>query len=356
MSAVERPREARGLYLSFPPSLALSLRSSSADLYAEAVLREAERRAADGGEGGAFVAWMAGGEPWRLGDRSLSSLFRELARFFPPAPRVERSIEWFVGEAVPERLVPLHESGFDRICLTGKTRAVGYRPVGDAAGLREAVRAARAAGFRRVALDMDPAGGAAGSIGPAVAAAAGPDHVSLVETPDESFPEERWIADYEKSLRILEGAGLLRYEVALFAKPGCRSVGLGLIAAGGSRVGLGAGAVSAGAREITRNEPDPDRYARIVGEGGDPVVLRDPRKEEDRLRERVFHGVRRIGGIHVGALERRFGAMRTRDLERRALPLFRAGLLRRAGSRLVPTDAGLLTAEGVARELLGEGV
>jgi oxygen-independent coproporphyrinogen-3 oxidase len=164
-----------------------------------------------------------------------------------------------------------------------------------------------------------------------------------------AFPEEEESIAQARAVRgALRRAGLRRYEISNFARPGRESLHNGLYWSGESYLGLGAGAVgcrrdaSGGLREA--NHRDWRTWIAAV-EGG-----RLPTGEEDRFdaqadaNERRMLGLRTVAGIPVEWI----------DPGRRheVAPLLRARLAVLRRGRLVLTSRGMELHSAIAERLM----
>jgi oxygen-independent coproporphyrinogen-3 oxidase len=148
----------------------------------------------------------------------------------------------------------------------------------------------------------------------------------------------------------LAAAGLERYEVSNFARPGSRSRHNQAYWANADYLGLGPGAASSrdGLRWVEREEPRAWIAAARAGAGVRRMVERVAPAQ--RLLESVAVGLRTRDGVRVAELERRFGAgWRPRVLPAAQL-LLDAGVLR-LDETLQLAPAELARADAVARAL-----
>jgi oxygen-independent coproporphyrinogen-3 oxidase len=163
-----------------------------------------------------------------------------------------------------------------------------------------------------------------------------------------TFPGEEEALAQARAVRLaLRRAGLRRYEISNFARPGFASIHNGLYWAGESYLGLGAGAVgclrdaAGGLREA--NHRDWRTWLADVDTG------RLPTAEEDRFdaaagrNERLMLGLRTTAGIPLDALD---DAQRAEAalLLRRRLAVIRSG-------RLVLTSRGMEIHSGISERL-----
>jgi oxygen-independent coproporphyrinogen-3 oxidase len=164
-----------------------------------------------------------------------------------------------------------------------------------------------------------------------------------------AFPDEEESIAQARAVRgALRRAGLRRYEISNFARPGRESVHNGLYWSAASYLGLGAGAVGCrrgadgGLREA--NHRDWRTWIAAV-EGG-----RLPTGEEDRFdvqanaNERLMLGLRTVAGIPVEWID----ASRSHELG----PLLRSRLALLRRGRLVLTSRGMELHSAIAERLM----
>ncbi len=221
-------------------------------------------------------------------------------------------------------------------------------------------RSARRAGFDALAVDLmiGVPGETPGAVDRTLEAllSIGPDHVSAYFLENvEGLPlakalerhpvdEDAAVESYERVRTALEAAGLARYEISNFARPGkeCRHnlkywryepyIGLGPSAC--SHLGLSRWC----------NTPSLEGWAGAVGRG-------EPSREETieltparAAREALIFGLRLVRGIDVADLETRTGVNVCGLYAREIDELASDGLLVRAGARLwIPADKLLVS-------------
>ena len=197
-----------------------------------------------------------------------------------------------------------------------------------------------------------------------------PPHVSAYAlTYEEATPYFAWRAkgrlapvaeDDEAAMAevvidALEAAGLARYEISSFARPGWESRHNLAYWDGSDYLGVGAGAHSFAATPAPgrrfANERLPARYVAAVAATGTAVASDERLTETQARAEFCFTGLRQVAGIDTAAFRARFGC----DLDA-AFPhvarLVADDLLERAGGRLRLTPRGLRFADTVAAKFL----
>jgi oxygen-independent coproporphyrinogen-3 oxidase len=340
--------------------------------YLEALLRELEARR------GAFAGrrleslYLGGGTPSLLAPDSVARLVAAVRTAFPgPAP-VEVTLEANPGSLERERLPGFRSAGVDRISVgiqsfdDATLRRLGRAHRGEEG--RRTLRACREAAFEALSLDLILA--APGQTPELLAAdleqalAFEPEHVSAYELTIEAgtpfalarrrgqlrLPDEeaaiRLLAQAE---RALEGAGLRRYEISSYARPGREAVHNRRYWQRRPVLGLGVGAVSSdppgpgqpfGAR---RSNPC-DLEAWLAGEGAQVEVL----GAESARGEAVFLGLRQLAGLEAAPFAAEFGAPPRAFFAAPIAELVGAGLLAESpAGDLALTSRGRLLSDSV---------
>jgi len=213
--------------------------------YLAALLRELQgRRGACAGRSLATI-YLGGGTPSLLRPETLARIIAALRAAFPGAPG-EITLELNPGTLECGRLPGFRAAGVSRLSIGVQSfDAAVLRRLGrahPAADCHRTLRAARAAGFRHLSLDLifgAPGQTLADVLRDAEAALAhGPEHISTYAlTVEPGTPLARAVAEGRVLLpgddacaemmfalaRRLEAAGLRRYELSSFARPGCES-------------------------------------------------------------------------------------------------------------------------------------
>ncbi|MFP3914911.1 MAG: radical SAM family heme chaperone HemW [Actinomycetota bacterium] len=339
-------------------------RDDMADRYLAAVQAEI---AGAGGWRPLEAVFVGGGTPSRFGSPRLAALVSALEERFGVAPDAEVTLEANPEDWTPALAAELVAAGYTRVSFgaqsfdSGVLAALGRR---HAPGrIADAVAQARAAGFASINLDL--IFGTPGeslecweeTVGAALELPV--DHVSCYAlTVERGTPLGRAVAGgaaapdpdlqadmYRAADHHLTRAGMVRYEVSNWAKPGhaCRYNLAVWAQAEYEAFGNGAHGYRLGAR--FRNHRRLEAYLGRVESG------RSPRAGSDRLEgweaevDRIFVGLRRAAGVPVGP---GVDALVTSPDGAR---LIEAGLIHVRDGRLVVLDP-LLTDE-VERAVLG---
>ena len=322
--------------------------------------------------------YLGGGTPSLLSAEAVARLLEAAARSFGLEPDAEVTIEANPAGLTVDRLAGFRAAGVTRLSIGAQSFTPAHlRTLGrdhDTADIAAAVAAARAAGFDNVSLDLiyGVPGGTVAEWEADVAAALAlrPPHVSAYAlTYEEATPFFAWRAkgrlapvgeDDEASMAevvvdALEAAGLARYEISSFARPGYESRHNLAYWDGTDYLGIGAGAHSFAATPSPgrrcANERLPARYAAAVAATGTAVASEEWLTEAQARAEFCFTGLRQVAGIDTAVFRRRFGC----DVDA-AFPhvarLLADDLLQRDGGRLRLTARGLRFADTVAAKFL----
>jgi len=374
-----------GLYLHLPfcrrrcPYCAFAAVAGAEHLipaYLTALRRELARRAPAWQGRTLQSIYCGGGTPSLIPAEELTALVADCRRTWAAeAEALEATVEVNPATVDGAALSILRRGGVNRLSIgvqslhDDELRTLGR--LHDAATAVATVRQARAAGFDNLGIDLIfglPGQTAAQwreTLQRAIELA--PEHISLYElTIEENTPfaarqtqstlalppEEEVLAMMELSETLLPAAGLLRYEIANYARPGRESRHNRSYWQNGDYLGLGASAVSCLDGRRWSNERDPARYCEILQAGDDPLVDEETLPTEARFRETVMLGLRTIAGVDLTELQRRFGLNARSYYGDTLNALLRQGLLEQAGPRLRLTRAGLPLANRVMAELI----
>lgn len=340
--------------------------------YVAALRADLRRIAASGPPGGAQwpefgSIFVGGGTPTMLPAADLAGVLRLVAEVLPVAPDAEVTVEANPETVTEEGMSTLLEAGMNRLSMGAQSfaphvlAALGRRH--DAERPLRALASARAAGVRRVNLDLIY--GTPGERDEDWQASletvleAGVAHVSayaltvepateyaariragLAVSPDEDVQADR-MAEAD---RALTAAGLRRYEVSNWARPGeeCRH---NLVYwRGGDWLGIGAGAHGHWAGRRWWSLRSPARYADAALAGQDTTAGDETLDEPGRRTERLMLGLRLAEGVEVAAVE----PVDLTQIRR----LGDAGLVEVEGGRLRLTDEGWPLANAITLRLL----
>jgi putative oxygen-independent coproporphyrinogen III oxidase len=314
------------------------------------------------------TVFFGGGTPTLLSPADLGSILAAVADEFGLVPGAEITTESNPDSVGPAELDALVAAGLNRISF-GMQSAVDHvlhtlDRTHDPRRVPDVVRAARAAGFGQVSLDL-----IYGTPGESIAdwetsldaaLACEPNHVSAyslivedgtalarrVRRGELKLPDEDDLADkYLLTDERLSAAGFEWYEVSNWARgevARCRH-NLGYWR-GADWWGAGPGAHSHVGGVRWWNVKHPAAYADRLAAGTSPAHGRELLDAETRRVERVLLELRLLEGLAIDVLDAA-GREAVPDVLERQLAV-------REGDRLVLTREGRLMADGVVRELL----
>ena len=388
--------EAVGLYVHFPfcsvhcpyCDFAVDARPEIPhDRYADAVVAEIARRAswfgADGGAPPLVSIYFGGGTPGLWRPDALARVIEAARQAFGLSAaalgRLEVTVEANPGEVDEARARAWRQAGVNRLslgvqALDDRLLAALGRNHGAAAGA-EAVRAARAAGFDNLSVDLmfglpgqtfDDWQRAIDGV-----LALGPEHVSAYALTIERgtpfgararkgelvVPDDEAAAAMQETVRdALAAAGFAQYEVSSHARSGRRAVHNGLYWTGAPYLGVGASAASFrpladGTGWRFSNPRATDTYLKAAVTGNPPPAQAERRLAPDLENEAVWLALRTTDGLERARHARHFGADPTIGREAELAVCAARGWLIVTPETLRPTPAGLLFADEVAARL-----
>ena len=347
------------------------------EAYGEALLEELRGRLAQAPWKDATVrtVFFGGGTPSIVNPSMIEAVLsgaRAMAgpRFTPREVTLEANPEGLA----PDKLRAWRRAGIDRLSLGAQSfQEAHLRFLGRshrAAGIRDAVRAAREAGFTNLSLDLifGMPGQTPGQLDDDLdqALALGPEHLScygLTAEPATRFGREvragRHALPGEETQALLftrigerlAEAGLPRYEISNFARPGFESMHNRHYWRRGSYLGIGTGAHSFLGRADGGlrwwNLRDHRRYIAAAREGKSCEEGSERLGPEDARREWVFLRLRDVEGFTGRAFRETFGEDPAEAFPGVVPALMEEGLVRARGERITLTDRGLLLSDEV---------
>lgn len=318
--------------------------------------------------------YVGGGTPTRLSPEMLDRLCAEVLRWHPLAAGYEWTVEANPGDLDRDRLDVLLRWGVNRLSLGGQSFRVDKLKLLErshaAADIQEAVEQARTREMQ-VALDLIFAAPgetlAQWKDDLSRAVQLEPDHISTYGLTYErgtrfwsrlqhgeiaAVGEELEREMYLTAIDTLADAGYEHYEISNFARFGMRSrhneaywLGREYYAAG-----PGAARYIAGVRQT--NHRSTSTYLRRVLDGKSPVAETEHLNDEQRAREALVFGLRRIEGLEREEFSRRVGY----DIDQLAGTTIHRfvkwGLLEDDGSRVRLTREGVLVSDSLWPDLL----
>ncbi len=330
--------------------------------YTEAVVRDLERAAAGLGDREIATVFFGGGTPSLFPAESIAAILAAAARCLPVAAGAEVTLEANPGALELGDLGAFRDAGVNRLSLGVQSfsadalAALGrVHGPGDA---RAAAGAVPAAGLGRLNLDLMyalPGQTTEEAVADVRAALSlGPEHIShyqLTLEPNTLFharppvlpDEDAAAAMQEATATALASAGMRRYEVSAWSRPGAECRHNLNYWRYGDYLGVGAGAhgkltwPEAARVERIRRLRHPEAYMAAA----DPVETREDVSPADRIFEFMLNALRLVEGFDTALFERRTGVP-ARGLAPAVDRAVQRGLLEpRNGPGWRPTPRGL---------------
>ncbi len=334
----------------------------SLELYVDGVIREMELRAELLlGRVAGRTLYLGGGTPSLLPPELVARFITTARERYGLAPDAEITLEANPGTVTPESLAGFRAAGVNRLSLgiqsfDDRMLALLGR-VHTAAEARQAVAAARGAGFDNLGIDLIHS--LPGQTSNAwreelrQLLELGPEHISaygltleegtplhrLGEEGGVSLPDDEVGAlMYGMTAEVLGAAGYEQYEIANFSRPGRRSRHNQVYWQRESCLGFGAAAHS-----FLRTPPfgrrwhnplDPATYLRILGTDGVTEEESAVLSRGDAMSESFFLGLRMTDGVDTERFREEFGVAVEEVYGEEIDDLLGAALLQRHGSRL----------------------
>jgi oxygen-independent coproporphyrinogen-3 oxidase len=318
--------------------------------------------------------FFGGGTPTQLTMALLQQTIATAKRWFPLAPGYEFTVEANPADMNAEMCELLAGAGVNRLSLGGQSFDAGKLSVLERDHspdeLRRAFQIARQ-WFGSVSLDLIFAvpGESLETWESDLQAAfeLSPDHVSTYGLTFERgtdfwnrlstgelgrSDEETERAMYLMAIDTLGSAGFEHYEVSSFARPGhrCRHNQVYWCGAGYFAAGPGAARYVDGRREI--NHRSTTTYLKRVLAGQSPVTEQEMLSPEERARETLVFGLRRLAGVNRQEFQLQTGYVLD-ELGGQALSrMVGGGLLLDDGTHVRLSREGLLVSDAMWPELL----
>lgn len=321
--------------------------------------------------------FVGGGTPSVLGPELLASLLAEIRRGLTlHQEEIETSLEVNPATIAEQQMTELRRGGYNRISigiqsLDDRELQVLGRIHSAREGL-QAVAAARRAGFERINIDLmyGLPGQSRKSWNETLQKALElqPDHLAIYElTIEDGTPfaermqqggmrlptEDEIIAMAELTEQTTAAAGLPRYEISNYARPGMECRHNINYWRNGWYLGLGPGAVSCLAGKRYTAVPDVEEFCRRIETAERWWSELEELDNEARFRETVIMGLRMTEGLLLKEMNARFGLDVITYYGEILAQLERQGLVRILPDRLCLTrKKGMLLANQVLRELV----
>jgi oxygen-independent coproporphyrinogen-3 oxidase len=320
------------------------------------------------------TVYIGGGTPTVVEPHQLARYLGDLVKRLDPDPAREFTVEANPGSLTAEKVAVLRAHGVNRVSLGAQSlddrHLATLGRVHRATQVEEAYALVRAGGIPQVSLDLIYAI-------PDLTLREwistlervltwGPDHLScyalIFEAGTEFFAqraagalraagERSELAMFRWTARRLARAGLPRYEISNFARPGreCRH-NLNYWS-NGSYVGFGAGAFSFVQGERLGNDRHLGRYAAQVHARGDAIITREALDGWAAARETIVLGLRTAMGVDLARVSARFGVDAGQHYATLIKRLEQGGFVR-SGGRLRLARRGWRVADTVAAAFL----
>ncbi len=318
--------------------------------------------------------YLGGGTPSHLPPAALARLLSLVTHWFPLAAGGEFSLEANPGDLHREKLSVLAEAGVNRLSVgvqsfhEPKLRLLerDHDPLIASRGLAAAREV-----FPGLSVDLifgtpaDTPGVWETDLAQALAHR--PDHVSTYgltyekgttfwsrRSRGEIVPivEEDERDQYLRAIDELTRRGFAHYEVSNFSLPGKRCRHNEVYWSGDEYYAAGPGASRyvAGRRET--NHKSTTTWIKRIRSGQSPVAEAEKLSPEDRAREALVLGLRRIDGVHAPSFAARFGYAVEHLLGRELTRLAELGLIATEHDRLRLTREGLLVSDSIWPRIL----
>ena len=310
------------------------------------------------------TVFLGGGTPSLFSGAAIARLLDGVRNDVELAASAEITLEANPGAADTARFAAFRAAGVTRLSIGVQSfrdpqlRALGR--VHDSATAREAVTAARAAGFENINLDLmyglpgDQVSGALADLEQAVDLA--PAHLSwyqLTLEPNTAFerrppalPAEDLVAEIEQRGRaLLTANGYERYEISAYARPGRRCAHNLNYWQFGDYLGIGAGAhgkVTSCERGVIERRAKTRNPRSFIERAGLPTAVACEQVTEPRQAalEFLLNALRLVDGVAAESFTARAGVPLAAIAAPRAKAVA-AGWLERDPRRLRATAAGL---------------
>jgi oxygen-independent coproporphyrinogen-3 oxidase len=325
--------------------------------------------------------FFGGGTPSTFKPTSIAKILARVAAAFAVAPECEITLEANPGTVDREYFFGYRDAGVNRISVGIQSfqprllKFLGRAHSADEA--RRALDVVRKAGFDNFSFDLIYANPGqtlnelAADLDEALAFQ--PPHLSAYNlTFEEGTPfgyeyrsgrmkplsEDEEIAMAELIERKLNEAGLRRYEISNYARPGCHSRHNVNYWRAGDYLGLGAGAHSykrtssdEPSGERWNNEKNPARYIAAIADSRHAAIARETIDKDKAVGEFLFLGLRMTKGVPIDAFRARFKRTPVECYPRIA-SWIEGGLMQENGGHLQLSPKGLLLANSIFVEFV----
>lgn len=164
--------------------------------------------------------------------------------------------------------------------------------------------------------------------------------------------DDLYVEMYELAIEKLTSAGLEHYEVSSFARPNQRSQHNQVYWSGRSYFAIGPGACRFIDGQRSCNHAGPINYIKRMRDGVSPVVEVDELSPQDRARELLVVGLRRLEGVNPCEFETMTNFRINEIVGPLLNELISSGFLQFANDRLKLTHQGLLVSDSIWTRIL----
>lgn len=319
--------------------------------------------------------FVGGGTPTCLKPGQLGGILEWVQEAFAVWPQAEITTEANPGTVSLASLKELRTAGFNRISLgVQSTHQELLRLIGrihNFAEAREAVEAARRAGFDNLNLDLifglpnQTATHWRRSLADILSLQ--PEHLSCyglqleegtpltcaIERGElQACPEDLELEMYLTAIETLEGAGYQHYEISNFARPGYQCQHNLLYWHNQEYLGLGPAAHSYLEQSRFSNVENNAKYVSLLEAGKAPREETHKLTVKEQMEESVFLGLRLIKGLKLTDFEKRFHCLLTEIFGIQIAALQKKGLVKIQDGHLKLTEKGLPLANQVFAEFV----
>ncbi len=341
-----------------------------------AIIREMDLARGFLGDAGIGTLYLGGGTPSLLSDEALERLIGAVRAKYALASDAEVTLEANPDDIREDRLQTWKRAGINRLSIGVQSfQEADLRWMNRAHSVsqaREAISAARAAGFHHDSIDLIY--GTPGLTDAALlenlteAIALGCPHLScyaLTVEPRTALARDVRTGkmppvDPETQARqfllmtdTLGRAGYEHYEISNFALPGHRSRHNSSYWQGIPYLGLGPSAHSFDGRVRRWNVANNAVYLEALSRDTLPFE-EEVLTPVQQVNEYTMTSLRTIEGLDLRRVRERWGAPAGERLEREAHPFLQKGWMTREGQKLILTAQGKLFADGIASDLFFE--
>lgn len=316
--------------------------------------------------------FFGGGTPSLVPAERIAGVLARLRARVVFAREIEITLEANPGTLDADKLSAYRAAGINRLSVGVQSfdaallRSIGRIHTPEEA--EDAVRMAQAAGFENISVDLMYAlpGQSMASWSATLDRAlalpirhvsaysliveAGTPMADWVRSGRACVPDDDVVNEMQRlAARKLAGAGLARYEISNYARPGCESRHNLTYWRGGAYLGLGSAAHSLMDNARFSNPPELERYL-----AGERMLDRAERSLRDRREEALMLATRTVEGLDLARWRAAFGEDFEAGHARALRKLARYGLIEIADGHLRLTPAGLELQDSVVLELMDD--